>query len=159
MKKITSLLFLLILATSATYYYKTISHTVIVRAENDDEESGKDHEDKEDKDDDEDNKPSNSTKATKSTSTNTVVKYIPPLVQTIVVPIKHIQPGYDLDTDGDGLVDALDPNPTISEKDLFTDTDGDGIANFFDKHPGEDDFTYLEFVDTNNNGINDVLEN
>lgn len=72
--------------------------------------------------------------------------------------VKVIDAGYDRDTDDDLLVDAIDPNPTIPQKELYTDDDADGVPNAYDAHPGEDDFLYLDYTDENNNGILDLLE-
>ncbi len=83
-------------------------------------------------------------------------------VQTVGEPIVRyvtvVDPGFDRDTDGDLLVDALDPDPTIKQQEFFTDDDGDSVPNALDKHKGEDDLVYISFEDTNNNGILDSLE-
>lgn len=137
----------------------------------DDEDEDEDHEDEEDEEDDHDDDddrykeedddeqkieyiieevvPNKTTLGPAQTTTTTkpVIRYI-----TIV------DPGFDVDTDGDKLVDALDPNPTIPEQDFFTDDDDDGVPNISDEHPGEDDYLYLTFEDENFNGILDSLE-
>jgi len=77
---------------------------------------------------------------------------------TSAVYTTTIEAGYDKDSDGDKLVDALDPNPTIPEQDFFTDTDNDSIPDVLDEYPNEDDFLYVDFVDTNANGIADEFE-
>lgn len=78
---------------------------------------------------------------------------VPVVTDVIVVDV-----GYNIDSDGDDLVDALDPNPNINEKLLFTDSDEDGVPDATDAYPGEDDFLYLLFEDSNSNGISDFLE-
>jgi hypothetical protein len=67
-------------------------------------------------------------------------------------------PGYNIDTDGDKLVDALDPDPQVPQQDYFTDSDGDSVPDALDEYQGEDDFKYIEFEDNNLNGVIDVLE-
>lgn len=68
-------------------------------------------------------------------------------------------PGYDTDIDNDGLVDALDPDPTRPQSEYFTDIDGDGVPNAFDAHHDEDDFAYfVDETDTNQNGVIDSYE-
>lgn len=134
----------------------------------DEEEDHEDEEDEEDDHDDDDDRyqtkeddeqkieyiieevvPNKTTLGPAQTTTTTkpVIRYI-----TIV------DPGFDVDSDGDKLVDALDPNPTIPEQDFFTDDDDDGVPNVSDEHPGEDDYLYLTFEDENLNGILDSLE-
>ena len=66
--------------------------------------------------------------------------------------------GFDVDTDKDGLVDAIDPNPTTDEKLLFTDSDNDTVPDALDKKPNEDDFLFHEDTDENKNGILDSYE-
>ncbi len=72
--------------------------------------------------------------------------------------VSVVDPGFDVDTDKDGLVDALDPNPTVPQQLFFTDTDKDGVADANDEYPGDDDFKYVEFEDINTNGILDSFE-
>lgn len=68
-------------------------------------------------------------------------------------------PEYGTDTDGDGLVDAIDPDPNRPQKDYFTDSDGDSVPDAYDRHPGEDDLAYVESgTDQNGNGIVDAYE-
>ncbi len=77
------------------------------------------------------------------TVTTYVTKQVP--VMSVVTPAE-----YATDTDGDGLVDAVDPDPKVPQQAYFTDDDGDGVPNLFDKHPGEDDFAYIDATaDTN----------
>lgn len=78
-----------------------------------------------------------------------------PIVTKVVdvLPLEFIN-----DSDGDKLVDAIDPNPNTPEWDFFTDDDLDSVPNALDRYPGEDDFSYVPFEDTNKNGINDAIE-
>lgn len=83
-----------------------------------------------------------------------VVEYRP-VTKVIIVT----EEAYTLDTDGDQLVDALDPDPLIKQSEYFEDIDGDGVPNALDKHHDEDDFAYIETeADENNNGILDSYE-
>jgi hypothetical protein len=78
-----------------------------------------------------------------------------PVVETYV----ETDPGYDTDGDGDGLVDALDPDPTMPQTAYFTDDDGDSVPNALDTRPGADDILALdELNDSNANGILDTYE-
>ncbi len=84
-----------------------------------------------------------------------------PVYETVLVEkvITTLDPIFTIDTDKDGLVDGLDPHPTVPESEYFTDDDNDGIANAFDMHIGEDDFAYYEQEnDENGNGILDSYE-
>lgn len=83
-----------------------------------------------------------------------VVEY-KPVTETVVVT----EEAYAKDTDGDLLVDALDPDPRIAQSEYFTDTDDDGVPNAIDHYPEEDDFAYYEMeTDDNGNGILDSYE-
>jgi hypothetical protein len=85
----------------------------------------------------------------------------PPAQTTVAVqaaPVYVLEAGYTMDSDQDGLVDALDPNPMIPQPALFTDSDGDSVPDAFDKFPAADDFTYAQDADTNTNGILDSYE-
>lgn len=111
--------------------------------------------DENDEGDTEDRTASSSNTTSSSSSSET------PTYKTVYVEkvITTLDPIYTTDTDKDGLVDGLDPHPTIPESEYFTDTDGDGVPNAFDKHHDEDDFAYFEEeTDTNNNGILDSYE-
>lgn len=97
----------------------------------------------------------------KSTSVKTrqviqnVIEY-KPVTKTVVVTEEE----YRIDSDGDLLVDAIDPNPLVKQDEYFTDTDGDGVPNVFDRHHDEDDFSYFDDAETdvNINGIFDSYE-
>jgi hypothetical protein len=87
-----------------------------------------------------------------------------PAEEEVLVPVPSVtyvwayDTGFDVDTDKDGLVDAIDPNPTIHEKLLYTDSDNDSVPDALDKIPNEDDFLYQQDTDENNNGILDSYE-
>jgi hypothetical protein len=88
-------------------------------------------------------------------SENVVVyKPLEPVIKYITV----VEPGYGIDTDKDGLVDAIDPDPNIHQEEYFTDSDNDSVPDVLDAFPGEDDFYYIEFIDENNNGVVDFFE-
>ncbi len=102
-----------------------------------------------DDDDDEDD-------ADGSSKTIYVTEYQERQVSRIVVVTP---PEYRTDSDGDGLVDAIDPEPRRRQQEYFTDTDGDSVADAFDMHHDEDDFLYDEAgTDTDGNGIIDSYE-
>ncbi|NTW45764.1 MAG: hypothetical protein HGB18_01760 [Candidatus Moranbacteria bacterium] len=64
---------------------------------------------------------------------------------------------YRTDSDGDRLVDALDPDPKVPQWEYFTDDDGDAVPNVFDRHPDEDDLAYSENgTDADHDGIVDA---
>ena len=79
--------------------------------------------------------------------------------ENVVRYISIVDLGFDVDTDGDKLVDALDPDPTIPQQQLYTDGDGDSVPDAYDRYAGKDDYSYQEFADANNNGILDLFEN
>lgn len=67
---------------------------------------------------------------------------------------------YTTDSDGDLLMDAIDPNPSVRQSEYFTDIDKDSVPNAFDKHHDEDDFAFFDDVETdeNNDGILDSYQ-
>lgn len=116
-----------------------------------------------DDDDDEDDEEEEeySDKETRNSSAKTILVPQTPITVTTWKQVTKQIPvdGYDTDSDDDGLVDALDPHPTIPEQRFFTDTDGDGVPDSNDQFPGKDDFfTFSDTADTNINGILDVYE-
>ncbi len=121
------------------------SFFVLAFADEDEEED-----EEEDEDEDEDYKP--------KTQTINVIQNVTeykPVTETVVI----LDEAYQKDTDGDALVDAIDPNPLIHQSEYFTDIDGDGVPNALDQHHDEDDFAYYEFeTDKDNNGIIDSYE-
>jgi len=93
-------------------------------------------------------------------SGKTVTTYVTQYVTRQVSKVVTVTPQeYQTDTDGDGLVDAIDPNPKRRQQDYFTDSDGDSVPDAFDRHPGEDDLAYSEMdTDLDGNGIIDAYE-
>lgn len=90
------------------------------------------------------------------TKTDTVTRYEtkPVITQTVTMPKE-----FQRDTDGDFLVDAIDPDPTTAQWEYFTDSDEDGVPNVYDKYPNENDFSFYEQgADANNNGLVDSYE-
>lgn len=132
----------------------TVMEKVLANYESDDEdEDDEDEEDDDDEDDDDDDD--------EEYEEEVVYEVVEiPVVPVPVTPryITVIDSGYDIDTDGDKLVDAIDPHPTINEYELFTDDDNDGVPNATDQYKGENDFLFVDFTDTNNNGILDSFE-
>jgi len=131
--------------------------------ENEDREDEEGHNEDENKDEDnESDEEEYSAPVTKKSSQpktikvmKEVIEYKPVTTQVIVT-----EEAYAKDTDGDGLVDAIDPDPLVSQKEYFTDDDNDGVPNALDEYPGDDDFSYYQFEsDDNNNGILDSYEN
>ena len=162
-KKVATIIFILFLCLfisfKLSYNTKSVFSNQITKvfAEDDEGEEDDKDEDEDERDEEEDEDENYS----KNNAQETEYYY-----QTVTVPapkpvIKYVyvtDPGYDRDTDGDKIVDALDPNPKINEVDLFTDDDKDSVPNAYDKYPNEDDFLYIEFTDNNNNGIIDDIE-
>lgn len=128
-----------------------LPHVQVASAEDDDHEED---------DEDDDHSSSSSSSQSTSSSTKMVTKSITTyetrqvLVTTMVTP-----PEYVTDTDGDSLVDAIDPDPSVPQQAYFTDDDGDSIPNALDHHPGDDDFAFFDdLTDADNNGIIDSYE-
>lgn len=119
----------------------------MVRAEEEDDDEG-------DEGEEEDREEERKT-TTVSSGTQTVTVYETRLVQR---KMRVTSPEYTIDTDGDGLVDGLDPDPKVAQQEYFTDTDGDGVPNAFDRHHDEDDWVYVEDTDANGNGVLDGYE-
>ncbi len=117
------------------------------------EDEGEEYEDDED-----DYKETKTSKPKTITKTIDVVKNVveyKPVTETVII----LDEAYQKDTDGDQLVDAIDPDPLLKQSEYFTDIDGDGVPNALDQHHDEDDFAYYDFeTDENNNGIIDSYE-
>lgn len=117
----------------------------VVHADDDeDEDEYEDEGEEEDEDDD------------KKKETVEVTRYE---VRQVVRTVAVLAPEYEMDTDGDLLVDGIDPDPKVHQREYFTDTDGDGIPNVFDRHHDEDDFAYYDGEDdADSNGLLDSYE-
>jgi len=159
---ITKILIVVFLLVGASVFIPSISKKLtyysltIVRADDDKED---DNEIEKEEKDDGDKLQVKPVQTSETVEIPQNVTNIPATDQKPVVRnITLVDPGFDKDTDGDGIVDALDPNPQIPEKVFYTDSDNDGVADAFDIYEGEDDFLYTEFMDTNSNGILDSLE-
>lgn len=116
--------------------------------DDDDDEDDDDDDDDEDEDEDDDRKEERK-------ETISVTRYEVRQVSRIVTVLA---PEYGRDTDSDLLVDGIDPNPLVHQREYFTDTDGDGVPNVFDRFSGEDDFAYFEEDDADRDGILDTYE-
>lgn len=116
-----------------------------------------DEEEDEDRDESDDEKKGSSIqkKQSKTTKTIQVIEYRKVSKEVTVTPEEYAR-----DSDGDGLVDALDPNPLIDQHEYFTDDDSDGVPNVLDLYPGKDDFTFFDGIeaDTNGDGILDLYQ-
>lgn len=112
-------------------------------------------EDEESEDDDRPTTPSDASTSNKQeTVLENVVEYRP-VTKTVIIT----EPGYDIDSDGDLLVDAIDPDPEKHQREYFTDTDGDAVPDAYDRHHDEDDFAYFDDeLDANHNGLLDSFE-
>lgn len=124
------------------------------RDEDEDEEEEDEDEDEDDEDEDEEEYQETTSKPKKIKVIQQVVEY-KPVTETVVVT----EEAYAKDSDGDLLVDALDPDPLIAQSEYFTDIDDDGVPNAIDRYHDEDDFAYYEMeTDADNNGILDSYE-
>jgi hypothetical protein len=111
----------------------------VVFADEDEEEDEEDEEeDEEDDDDDDDREDSSASRSVRSKET-VITTYR--LVQKTVTVLDE---KFRVDTDGDLLVDGLDPHPAVPESEYFTDDDEDAVPNAVDAYPGEDDFLVFD---------------
>ncbi len=112
----------------------------------------------EDEDEEEDDEEEHKSSSKKSTATEMVTRtytVIERVAQTVLVTPQE----FLSDRDGDLIVDALDPDPDVHQREYFLDDDGDDVANVNDRYPGQDDFSVFdEETDENNNGIIDSYE-
>lgn len=115
--------------------------------EDDEDEEEEEDEDEEDEDEDEDG----DTKKSYQESVITTYRLVEKTVTTLDEKFK-------LDTDGDLLVDGLDPHPTVPESAYFSDDDEDAVPNALDKYPDEDDFfLFQDEDDQDKDGILDAF--
>ncbi len=135
---------------------KIVNKTVYADEDDDDEDEEEEEEENEDEEDEEDD---DDDEREEEQVEYEIIEV--PVEEEVVEPIRYVtvfDTGYNTDSDKDGLVDAIDPNPTIHEREFFTDSDGDGVANALDVYPNEDDYSMVEFTDSNQNGIADEIE-
>lgn len=123
--------------------------TVFADDDDDDKDEDEDDEDEDDEGEDEDDD------REERRETISVTRYEVRQVSRVVTVLA---PEYEKDTDGDLLVDGIDPNPLVHQREYFTDTDSDGVPNVFDRFSGEDDFAYFEEDDADQDGILDTYE-
>lgn len=121
-----------------------------VSAEDEDEE-----EDEEEEEDTDEESGSSSTSVTTKKVIQNVIEY-----KSVTRTVEVTPDEYEKDSDGDLLVDAIDPSPSIKQSEYFNDTDDDGVPNALDKHLNEDDFAFFDDLeaDENGNGILDSYE-
>ncbi len=115
----------------------------IAWAEDDDEEDEDEEEDEEDEEDIKESKP-----------VEKIITTYQQVQRTIVV----LDEKFRIDTDGDLLVDGLDPDPLISQLAYFMDDDEDAVPNALDRFPGADDFfAFDDDEDQDGDGILDAF--
>lgn len=112
-----------------------------------DDDEYEDEDEGEDDEDDERVSRTTSSDTGAKTVTESVVEYRP-VTRTVIVT----EETYVSDADGDLLVDAIDPDPSVKQSEYFTDIDGDGVPNALDRHHDEDDFVFFDDSDTDDNG-------
>lgn len=116
--------------------------------DDDDEDEDEDEEDDEDEDDGED----------EGREVSKPVEKIVTTYQQVQRTIVMLDEKFKIDTDGDRLVDGLDPDPTVSQLEYFMDDDEDAVPNALDKFPGADDFfTFDDSEDQDSDGILDAF--
>ncbi len=131
----------------------TFSGRVALADDEDDDDDDDDEEDDEDdkeEDDDEDDDDSDTSRSARPKET-VITTYR--LVERTVTLLDE---KFRVDTDGDLLVDGLDPHPDTPESAYFTDDDEDAVPNALDAYPGEDDF--LVFGDEEDQDKDGILD-
>lgn len=155
---------LLVFSLSTGYWRISKSTTGLVFAEDeeDHEEKEEDHEKDEDEEEheEEDEHDDGSGYSTEEVYVTEEAgeEYVDMVLAPQVTYVWVVDAGYDVDSDGDELVDALDPHPDVDERLLFTDSDGDTVPDAHDLWPDEDDYLYIEDFDENHNGVLDSHE-
>lgn len=160
--KLFSVSLVLILGISVAWqttpnFSRSVSSWVMIALADDEDEEDEEDEDEEEEDEEEDEPASSSSSKTEYKTIEVIQEVIEykPVTETVLVTKED----YARDTDGDSLVDAIDPDPLVVQSEYFSDTDNDGIPNALDQHHDEDDFAYFDFeTDDNNNGIVDSYE-
>lgn len=137
-----------------------LQYFIPVASAEDDGEYEREEENEEEDDDDGDRESSSQEESSTTTTkiekiAQNVVEY-KPVTRTVIVTDE----AYKTDSDGDLLMDALDPNPSVKQSEYFTDIDGDSVPNALDKHHDENDFVFFDDFETdeNANGILDSYE-
>jgi hypothetical protein len=149
---------LILLITAQALNFVLQSHKLQNKVFAETQEREEEPEDEANKDDDEEDEHDEDSNEYYETTKNNLNTFEVQTTKPTVTYTSEIALGYDIDTDGDKLVDAIDPDPRIPQTEFFTDDDNDKVANAFDKYKGEDDLKYIDFEDKNNNGIMDSLE-
>lgn len=127
------------------FSFSSVNWLPVAWAEDDDDDEDED-EDEEDEDDDEDRE------------TSKPVEKIVTTYQQVQRTIVMLDEKFKIDTDGDRLVDGLDPDPAVSQLEYFMDDDEDAVPNALDKFPGADDFfTFDDSEDQDSDGILDTF--
>ncbi len=90
--------------------------------------------------------------------TSKPVEKIVTTYQQVQRTIVMLDEKFKIDTDGDRLVDGLDPDTAVSQLEYFMDDDEDAVPNALDKFPGADDFfTFDDSEDQDSDGILDTF--
>jgi hypothetical protein len=106
-------------------------------------EDDEDEEDEEDEDEDEDEEEEEEEEEDEDEDDDTKKSYQESVITTyrlVEKTVTTLDEKFKLDTDGDLLVDGLDPHPTVPESAYFSDDDEDAVPNAVDAYPGKDDF-------------------
>lgn len=107
-----------------------------------------------DEDDDEDDEDEDEDEERESKPVEKIVTTYQQVQRTIVM----LDEKFKIDTDGDRLVDGLDPDPLVSQLDYFMDDDEDAVPNALDRFPGVDDFfAFEDSDDQDGDGILDAF--
>ncbi len=127
----------------------------VVLADDEDEDDEDEEESDENEDDENDDDEKEGTKISFQESVVTTYRTTYQLVEKTVTTLDE---KFKIDTDGDLLVDGLDPHPTTPESAYFTDDDEDAVSNAWDAYPGKDDFfVFDDEADQDHDGLIDAL--
>jgi len=120
------------------------------------DDGGEDGEDEEDKEDENKREAKNKDNTSKASNKVKIKESVITTYQLVEKTVTILDEKFRIDTDGDLLVDGLDPHPTVPESEYFTDDDEDAIPNAVDRYPGEDDFfVFGDEDDRNRDGLLD----
>jgi hypothetical protein len=118
------------------HLFVVLSPTAVFADDDEEEDEDEDEDDEDDKDeDDEDDEKNTETRVQESVITT---------YRLVTKTVTILDEKFKVDTDGDTLVDGLDPHPTVPEAAYFTDDDEDAVPNALDAYPGQDDFFVFE---------------